>query len=197
MSSDVPRFDHSLLLIADELGSVVERLTSSDDAHADVSPADALVNEIARARRVFVHGAGRSGLALRMTAMRLMHLGLDVHVVGETTTPAIAEGDVLLTASGSGTTESIVRAARTAVEAKARVALITTATESPLAELASATLVVPAAAKLDRSMTASAQYAGGLFEQTVVLVGDALFHTLWQRSGRTADELWPRHANLE
>ena len=197
MSSDVPRFDHSLLLIAGELGSVVERLTSSDDAHADVSPADALVDEIARARRVFVHGAGRSGLALRMTAMRLMHLGLDVHVVGEITTPAITEGDVLLTASGSGTTESIVRAARTAVEAKARVALITTATESPLAELASATLVVPAAAKLDRSMTASAQYAGGLFEQTVVLVGDALFHTLWQRSGRTADELWPRHANLE
>lgn len=197
MSSDAPRFDRSLLLIADELGSVVKRLTSSDDAHADVSPADALVDEIARARRVFVHGAGRSGLALRMTAMRLMHLGLDVHVVGETTTPAIAEGDVLLTASGSGTTESIVRAARTAVEAKARVALITTATESPLAELASATLVVPAAAKLDRSMTASAQYAGGLFEQTVVLVGDALFHTLWQRSGRTADELWPRHANLE
>lgn len=197
MSSDAPRFDHSLLLIADELRSVVERLTSSDDGHADVSPADALVDEIARARGVFVHGAGRSGLALRMTAMRLMHLGLDVHVVGETTTPAIAEGDVLLTASGSGTTESIVRAARTAVEAKARVALITTATESPLAELASATLVVPAAAKLDRSMTASAQYAGGLFEQTVVLVGDALFHTLWQRSGRTADELWPRHANLE
>ncbi|KQR24087.1 3-hexulose-6-phosphate isomerase [Agreia sp. Leaf335] len=197
MSSDVPRFDHSLLLIADELRSVVERLTSGDDAHADVSPADALVDEIARARRVFVHGAGRSGLALRMTAMRLMHLGLDVHVIGETTTPAITEGDVLLTASGSGTTESIVRAAHTAVEAKARVALITTATESPLAELASATLVVPAAAKLDRSMTASAQYAGGLFEQTVVLVGDALFHTLWQRSGRTADELWPGHANLE
>jgi 6-phospho-3-hexuloisomerase len=197
MSSDAPRFDHSLLVIADELGSVVERLTSGDDAHADDSPADALVDEIARARRVFLHGAGRSGLALRMTAMRLMHLGLDVHVVGETTTPAIAEGDVMLTASGSGTTESIVRAARTAVEAKARVALITTATDSPLAELASATLVVPAAAKLDRSMTASTQYAGGLFEQTVVLVGDALFHTLWQRSGRTADELWPRHANLE
>jgi 6-phospho-3-hexuloisomerase len=192
MSSAAPRFDRSLSQIASELGSVVERLTSADD-----TAADALVDEIAGARRVFVHGAGRSGLALRMTAMRLMHLGLDVHVVGETSTPAIGEGDLLLTASGSGTTESIVRAARTAVEAKARVALITTATDSPLAELSSATLVVPAAAKLDRSKTASEQYAGSLFEQTVLLIGDALFHTLWQRSGRSADELWPRHANLE
>lgn len=192
MSSDAPRFDRSLSLIADELASVVERLTGTDS-----DAADTVADEISRARRVFVHGAGRSGLALRMTAMRLMHLGLDVHVVGETTTPAIASGDLLLIASGSGTTESIVRAARTAVEVKARVALITTAPVSPLTELASATLVVPAAAKLDRSMAASAQYAGSLFEQAVVLIGDALFHTLWQRSGRTADELWPRHANLE
>jgi 6-phospho-3-hexuloisomerase len=197
MSSDAPGFDHSLSLIAAELESVVERLTAAHDASSDHDGAEALVDQIAQARRVFVHGAGRSGLALRMTAMRLMHLGLEVHVVGETTTPAIAEDDVLLTASGSGSTESIVRAARSAIEAGARVALITTAPESPLSELASATLVVPAAAKLDRSMTASAQYAGGLFEQSVVLLGDALFHALWMRSGASADELWPRHANLE
>ena len=31
----------------------------------------------------------------------------------------------------------------------------------------------------------------------VVVLGDALFHTLWQASGATAAELWPRHANLE
>ena len=35
------------------------------------------------------------------------------------------------------------------------------------------------------------------FEQVVVLVGDALFHALWQRSGQSADDMWPRHANLE
>jgi 6-phospho-3-hexuloisomerase len=192
MSSPAPRFDRSLSLIAEELDSVVEQFAAADDPAAEQ-----LAELVSQARRVFVHGAGRSGLALRMTAMRLMHLGLEVHVVGDATTPAIAEGDVLLTASGSGTTESIVRAGRAAVEAGARVALITTARESPLADVASATLVVPAAAKLDRSGTASAQYAGGLFEQAVVLLGDALFHTLWQRSGRTADELWPRHSNLE
>jgi 6-phospho-3-hexuloisomerase len=149
------------------------------------------------APRVFVLGAGRSGLALRMTAMRLMHLGLAVHVVGEVTTPAIGAGDVLLVASGSGTTGMIVRAAETAVAANATVIAITTNPASPLAESSKVVITLPAAQKLDRSGALSIQYAGGLFEQLVVFIGDALFHSLWKASGATGDELWPRHANLE
>ena len=193
----------ALELVADEVDAAVSAVLDADAEGDDASSPDtsgqldAFADLIDDAERVFVHGAGRSGLALRMTAMRLMHLGLEVHVVGEVTTPAIAEGDVLLTASGSGTTSGIVAAARTAVDSGARVAAITTAAGSPLAELAEAVLVVPAADKQDRSGAASAQYAGGLFEQTVVLLGDAVFHALWKRSGADADELWPRHANLE
>ncbi|WP_243074338.1 6-phospho-3-hexuloisomerase [Microbacterium sp. SS28] len=157
----------------------------------------ALAEMLWSAERVFVLGAGRSGLALRMTAMRLMHLGMDVHVVGETTAPAIQAGDVLLTASGSGTTESIVRAARTAAGVGAQIGAISTAADSPLSAVADVTVIVPAAQKLDRSAVSSAQYAGSLFEQVVVLLGDGLFHALWQRQGSSADELWPRHANLE
>ncbi|PSL38199.1 3-hexulose-6-phosphate isomerase [Labedella gwakjiensis] len=186
----------ALSLIRGELDTLVERAVT-DASDTDADPFEAFADLLADADRVFVVGAGRSGLALRMTAMRLMHLGLAVHVVGEVTTPAIAEGDVLLTASGSGTTGAIVRAAEGAVEAGARVAAITTAADSPLALLATVVAVVPAAEKLDRSEAASAQYAGGLFEQFVVLLGDALFHALWKRSGASADELWPRHANLE
>ncbi|MET1052136.1 MAG: 6-phospho-3-hexuloisomerase [Mycetocola sp.] len=149
------------------------------------------------ARRVFTLGAGRSGLALNMTAMRLMHLGLTVHAVGEATAPAIEEGDVLLVASGSGTTESIVRAARKAREVGASTVAITADGASVIAELSDVTIIIPAARKLDRDSAASAQYAGGLFEQSVVIIGDALFHALWKASGQTADELWPRHSNLE
>ena len=184
--------ESSLSRISAEIDTVIERLVRGE------TPALAVVVDlVAAAPRVFVLGAGRSGLALRMTAMRLMHLGLDVHVVGEVTTPAITEHDLLVTASGSGTTVGILRAAQTAIEVGAQVAAITTAADSPLARLATATVVVPAAAKLDRSETASTQYSGSLFEQVVVLLGDALFDALWQRSGSTADELWPRHANLE
>lgn len=192
MSADeTPTVETSLTRIAGELTAVVEHLATRPGA------LDPVLDVLTAADRVFVFGAGRSGLALRMTAMRLMHLGLDVHVVGETTTPAIRAGDALLTASGSGTTSSIVRAAETAAEVGARVVGITTAPDSPLARAADALVIVPAAAKLDRSATASTQYAGGLFEQGVVLVGDAIFDALWRRSGLSADDLWPRHANLE
>ncbi|GAA3330774.1 6-phospho-3-hexuloisomerase [Curtobacterium albidum] len=182
----------ALGLVADELRALVDAVRAADQA-----PFERALTLLTDADRVFVHGAGRSGLALRMTAMRLMHLGLRVHVVGEVTTPAIGRGDVLLVASGSGTTGGIVQAARTAADVGARVLAVSTTDDSPLAAVAEATLVLPAATKTDRSGTASAQYAGSLFEQGVALLGDALFHALWQRSGRSADELWPRHANLE
>lgn len=185
--------------VADALGTIGNELHDALAAlrSADQAPFERALELLTAADRVFVHGAGRSGLALRSTAMRLMHLGLDVHVVGEVTTPAIARGDVLLVASGSGTTGGIVRAATTAADVGARVLAVSTTDDAPLSAVADTTLVIPAATKTDRSGTASAQYAGSLFEQTVALLGDALFHALWQRSGQTADELWPRHANLE
>ncbi|MEV7610442.1 6-phospho-3-hexuloisomerase [Microbacterium sp. NPDC089320] len=182
----------AISLVANQLLQVAER-TSIANAHQLIDLADL----IADADRVFLLGAGRSGLALRMTAMRLMHLGLDTHVVGETTTPAIAAGDLLLTASGSGTTDSIVRAAHRASSVGARIAAITTAETSPLSELADVVVRVPAAQKLDRTSDTSQQYAASLFEQAVVVIGDGLFHALWQRQGTSADDLWPRHANLE
>jgi 6-phospho-3-hexuloisomerase len=187
-----PGVTASLSLIIDEL-----RVTTDEVTKHRADDLDDLAETLAEARRIFVLGAGRSGIALQMTAMRLMHLGLTVHVVGDVTTPAIGPGDVLLTASGSGTTTSIVRGADAAVKAGASVTVITTAEASPLAALATAVVVVPAAGKLDRSGAVSAQYAGSLFEQTVMLLGDALFHSLWLRSGQSADELWPRHSNLE
>ncbi|MFJ6540336.1 6-phospho-3-hexuloisomerase [Streptomyces sp. NPDC091385] len=163
----------------------------------DAGEAERVLSALTAASRVFVFGQGRSGIALRALAMRLMHLGLRVHVVGEATSPAIQAGDVLLTASGSGTTPSVLAAVRSALGAGAAVAAVTAAPHSPLASLTSAVLVIPAAAKRDRSGEASAQYAGSLFEQALWLTGDALFHVLWQGSALTVEELWARHSNLE
>ena len=191
-STDRATVTESLDLITSEVTDLVSTIVTEANPSLDDVAA-----RLGAARRVFVLGAGRSGLALRMTAMRLMHLGLDVHVVGDVTTPAIAADDVLLVASGSGTTGAIVRAAENAVAAGADVVAISTAPESPVAVLAVATIVVPAAQKTDHEGALSAQYSGGLFEQTVMLLGDALFHSLWTASGATAAELWPRHANLE
>jgi 6-phospho-3-hexuloisomerase len=156
-----------------------------------------VVAALIAAPRIFVAGAGRSGLAIRMVAMRLMHLGLVVHVAGETTAPASGRGDLLLVASGSGTTFGAVHAAEVAVKAGAEVLAITAARDSKLASLAKWILEVPAATKLDHGKTLSQQYAGALFEQAVLLTMDAIFHQMWQDSHASAEQLYQRHANLE
>ena len=166
-------------------------------AAVDEVQVDAAKKILLASQRVFATGAGRSGLALRMAAMRLMHLGLTVHVVGEITTPAIAAGDLLLVASGSGTTAGAVQAVETAIKAGAHVLAITTAPDSRLGKLATHLLVIPAATKQDHHGTRSGQYAGALFEQSVLLLMDMLFQAMWRERGESAEELWKRHANLE
>ena len=184
-----PTFFASQFLVLNELSDTLAQVSEAQ--------ANAAIHAILAAPRVFVTGAGRSGLALKMAAMRLMHLGLTVHVAGEITTPAIASGDLLIAASGSGTTAGIIHAAEVATKAGANVLAITTAPESPLATFASIVLLIPAATKQDDSATRSEQYAGALFEQSVLLLTDALFQSMWHQRGETAAQLWKRHANLE
>ena len=163
-------------------------------SEADVAAAQ---SAIVSARRLFIAGAGRSGLALRMAAMRLMHLGLTVHVAGEVTAPAIAAGDLLIVASGSGTTRSAMHVAEVAIKVGADVLALTTAAGSRLADIARYVIVIAAATKQDHGGTRSEQYAGALFEQSVLLLMDAIFQTMWHERGESAEQLWKRHANLE
>lgn len=180
---------HHLQVIIEENQQLAARL--------DLTAAGAIIPLIQHAERIFVVGAGRTGLALKAAAMRLMHLGLTVFVVGETTTPAIKAGDLLLAGSGSGTTSTIVKAAEKAAAVGAQILAISTTTDSPLAALATQLIVLPAAQKQDHGGTISQQYAGSLFEQAVLLLTDAIFQTLWALDGTPAEELWQRHANLE
>jgi 6-phospho-3-hexuloisomerase len=163
----------------------------------DFSQISEVTKFLSNAERIFVCGAGRSGLAMRCAAMRLMHFGLNVFVVGETTTPAIKAGDLLIAASGSGTTKSIVQAAEKAVSVGARVISFSTTSNSPLADFSQLVVIIPAAQKQDHEKTLSAQYAGSLFEQSLLLLTDAIFQTMWTDTGVEAEELWERHANLE
>jgi 6-phospho-3-hexuloisomerase len=106
--------------------SLVGNEISATAAKIDVQQVAVLAGHLRRPGRLFVAGAGRSGLVLRMAAMRLMHRGLNVHVAGDTTTPAIGSDDLLLVASGSGTTSGVVESAETAAKAGARIAALTT-----------------------------------------------------------------------
>lgn len=163
----------------------------------DFSEVSKIIPFIQSANRIYITGAGRTGLALKAAAMRLMHLGFSVYVVGEIITPAIKEGDLLIAGSGSGTTNSIVTAAEKAVKAGAQVVAFSTTLQSPLALLCNHVTVIPAAQKQDHGSAISEQYAGSLFEQAVLLLTDAIIQTLWRLDGTPAEELWKSHANLE
>jgi 6-phospho-3-hexuloisomerase len=156
-----------------------------------------LIETLTEAERIFVVGEGRSGLAVRMAAMRLMHLGCQVYVVGETTTPALRPDDLLLAVSGSGRTGTVALIARQAQEIGGRVVAVTTQPDSPLGRMADVVVTIDAATKHDHSRQRSQQFAGSLFEQAALLLFDAVFHMVSWRLRKRAETLSALHTNLE
>ncbi len=165
----------------------------------DDDRAEALVAALDEAKRVFVVGAGRSLRSIESFAIRLLHLGVSAFVVGETTTPALQPGDLLLVGSGSGSTGSLIPIARRAVETGGRVALVTIRAGSAIGELADVELFVPAPTpKLDGPDEAEPiQPMGSLFEQSLLVVLDAVVLALMQRRDESPETMFARHANLE
>lgn len=155
---------------------------------------------ISAAPRIFVAGAGRSGLCMRAFAMRLMHLGKSVYVVSETTTPSIGASDLLIIGSGSGRTTSLLAMAERSRREGAKILLFTADTTSPLADAAEQLVLIPAPLpkKLRKAEElTSAQPLATLFEQSLLIVTDTLVLDLMRRSGESASDMAARHANLE
>ncbi|MEH7095185.1 6-phospho-3-hexuloisomerase [Neobacillus vireti] len=157
-----------------------------------------LAVELQKAKRIFIIGEGRSGLMAKSFAMRLMHLGAAVFVVGETITPAIGEGDLLVAVSGSGTTKSVVWTAEKTQSLGCQVIAVTTNPESPLAAASSSILHVPAATKYRReNELKTIQPLGSLFDQCVHLLFDTICLQYSQLSSVSNTDAFARHSNLE
>jgi len=161
-----------------------------------------VIEEISRAlqtsARIFVTGEGRSGLMAKSFAMRLMHLGAHVFVMGETITPAIREGDILIAVSGSGKTKNVSWIAEKAKECGCYVIVFTTNLESELASCASLSLHVPAATKYRRQdEIKSIQPLGSLFDQCMHLIFDTicLRYAALQQVGH--NDAFRMHSNVE
>jgi 6-phospho-3-hexuloisomerase len=163
-------------------------------AQANEQELSALSEAILQAHRVFVLGEGRSGLIMRMLAVRLMHLGKPTYVVGETTTPSIMSGDLLIACSGSGETSVTCLLAEKAVGAGATLAAFTAAPESRLARLGSLGVIVPTQHKLGSAGVETIQYGASLFEQCVLVLCEAIVLKLMPA---TTEAVVARHANLE
>lgn len=148
------------------------------------------------AERVYLHAVGRCGLVLRMLAVRLTHLSIPCHVVGDTTTPAIRATDLLLTASGSGVTSTVVSVARQARDVGADVLALTVYPASPLAEVANRVIKMPGVTKIDLKES-GAQPPGSLFEQLLLCFLDELALFIFRTEAVSNQTLMARHANLE
>jgi 6-phospho-3-hexuloisomerase len=181
------------MLISDAFASILEehgRITTGVDWVA----VNRLLIELRSAGRVFVLARGRSELVLKMFAMRLVQLGLSVHVVGDVTTPAIGKDDVLLVASASGETGSVCGLVEKARGLGCRVMGFVGRANNRLGTALDVRVAVNAPSMRDAGQR---QFGGSLFEQSVLLLCDAIVVSMLAAEPELADQMSARHANLE
>jgi 6-phospho 3-hexuloisomerase len=171
---------------------------------------NALVSDILAAhqnkKRVFVMGAGRSGLVVKGFAMRLMHLGFNVYVVGETVTPAVETDDLLIVISGSGETKSINEMSALAKAKGTRLASVTSNKESTLGSISDTIVVIKGRTKvsgmdfMERQVVGShISFAplGTMFEISTMVFLDGVIAALMEVTKVSEEDLKKKHATLE
>lgn len=196
-------FRKSMISIAQFILEASQKISSDE-----ISKAVSILLEVYREKKkILVMGAGRSGLVGRAFAMRLLHLGYQVYVLGDTIVPPIGKGDLVIAISGSGRTRLIVTAAEAAKTVGARILGITSFPDSPLAQLCDAVIMVPGRTKVAREEDYFMRQIlgiheplaplGTLFEDTAMVFLDGLVVELMERLGLKEEDLEKRHANIE
>ncbi|RJS90319.1 6-phospho-3-hexuloisomerase [Candidatus Bathyarchaeota archaeon] len=158
-------------------------------------------------KKILIIGTGRSGFVGKCFALRLMHLGFNVYVAGETITPALKKEDLVIAISGSGTTRTVVTQAEVAKEIGAKVIAITSRPESPLGRISDLVVVVKGRTKIakeedyvSRQMMGEHEPLaplGTMFELSTMIFLDCLIAELMNRMGEREDDLRKRHAVIE
>jgi len=189
----------SMNFIAEHIKKVASKL--------DINSVSDLVDNIMGAKKIFLMGAGRSGLASRAFAMRLMHMGFQVHVVGETTAPAVQPEDLVIAVSGSGETTSITNLGAIAKKIGSKLATITSNRDSSLGIISDVVVIIPGRPReeldyddyQERRMIGYPQLAplGTVFEISALVFLDSVISELMVRTGASETELKMQHAVFE
>ena len=162
----------------------------------DEDTLDQAMTFLSKDKKIFVDGEGRSGFVGRCFAMRLMHIGYQPYVMGETITPALRENEVYLAISGSGTTKNTLSNAKAAKKLGLKIIAVTSKEESELGQLADCIIRVPGRIKGDQK-TASIQLLSSLFDQSVHIVLDELCLKLSRRDDVSDEMAAGNHVNVE
>jgi 6-phospho-3-hexuloisomerase len=182
-----------------ELGETVlsehERVLEKED----VEGLARLSAAVAEAKRIFVMGVGREGLAARSFAMRLMHLGKDTHFIWEDTCPGMGRGDLFIVVNGCGEISHINTVTQNARNTGAKIFVITGQRKSTAASLADDVLFIPAAVfkGTDRECVPSSQPMGNLFEQHLFILSDIAVMMMEKELGTDPAQMESRHRNIE
>ncbi|MDI6719253.1 MAG: 6-phospho-3-hexuloisomerase [Methanomicrobiales archaeon] len=194
--------------VQDTMRLMASLIRSFADSISD-DEVDAFVDELMKANRIFVMGAGRSGLVAKAFAMRLMHLGFQSFVVGETITPALRPGDVMVVFSSSGETKTVADLAETAKGIGGRICLITSRRDSRIGRISDC--IVTIESHRDRDLEESGEYEirqmlgehksfaplGTLFETASMVFADAVISRLMEITKTEPSAMKARHATLE
>ncbi|RJS48692.1 MAG: 6-phospho-3-hexuloisomerase [Methanobacterium sp.] len=194
------------MIINDAIAEILENVNQASQS-LDQDNLEKVMGVLISSANVFVMGMGRSGLVAKAFAMRLMHLGISVYVVGETITPAINTGDTLLAISGSGQTSTILSTARIAKKRGAKIIAITSYPESLLGDLSDHIITIKGRTKIDSEQNyikrqingrhQSLAPMGTLFEITSLIFLDGLIAELMHKMDKTEDDLKEKHNVLE
>src|SRR5512136_2770475 len=152
---------------------------------------DKFVDHIISARKIFIYGVGRSGLIAKAFAIRLVQMGLEVFFIGETITPIVEEGNVVIIVSYTGETMSATQTANIVRRVGAKVVAITAHGHSKLA--AASNLVIELNPPKDDDKKRLAPL-GTLFEDATLIYLDSIVATLMEKLGQSEGSMRKRHA---
>ena len=199
--------EHPAIKAMKEISEFALRAADAIDLSEVDKMVEVLINVYRTKRKALVMGAGRSGLVGKAFAMRLLHLGFNSYVLGETIVPSVSSGDVAIAISGSGRTGLIVEAADAAKKVGTYVIAITTYPESPLGKIADLVVRIPGRSKISKMDDYFARQIlglheplaplGTLFEDTAMLFLDGVIYYLMIKLNVTEEEMRSRHANVE
>ena len=187
--------------------AILDNIESAQD-YLDEEAIEKFEDIIISSKNIFVTGAGRSGLAAKAFAMRLMHLGLSAYVVCETISPAIYEDDCIIAISGSGETNTIVSAAKIAKNRGSKVLALTSYPDSTLGQMCDSYILVKGRTKKEvddenyikrqiHGNYTSLTPLGTAFELTTLVFLDAIVSELMEKMHQTESDLKARHTVLE
>jgi 6-phospho-3-hexuloisomerase len=195
------RVQEMMRLMASKIRAIANSISDED--------VEKFIAEILNARRIYVMGAGRSGLVAKAFAMRLMHLGMHAYVIGETITPALNRGDLMVVFSGSGKTKTVADIAETGKEIGAHICLITANADSRIGRIADCMVIIEqyrddvkddaAEFEIRQMLGDHKSFAplGTLFETASMIFADAVISRLMEITQTDETALKNRHANIE